>query len=244
MNNIPTVTKNLLIINVLMYLATVVAEQRGVNLSAYLGLHLVTSENFNLAQLVTYMFMHAGFSHLFFNMFAVWMFGRILEQVWGPKKFLVYYLVCGVGAGVIQQVVTGIHCYFALQDVPADLVQLLQTEGAEAMRQGKNYVDATLGGYNAMLNAPTVGASGAVYAILLGFGMIFPNQEMFVFPLPMPIKAKYFVMGYAAIELWSGLANNPADNVAHFAHLGGMIFGLLLILYWRKKNRQNGYYTY
>lgn len=244
MNNIPTVTKNLLIINVLMYLATVVAEQRGINLSAYLGLHLVTSENFNLAQLVTYMFMHGGFQHLFFNMFAVWMFGRILEQVWDPKKFLTYYLVCGVGAGVIQQVVTGIHCYFALQDVPADLMQLLQTEGAEIMRQGKNYVDATLGGYNAMLNGPTVGASGAVYAILLGFGMIFPNQEMFVFPLPMPIKAKYFVMGYAAIELWSGLANNPADNVAHFAHLGGMIFGLLLILYWRKKNRQNGYYTY
>ena len=189
MSTIPTVTKNLLIINVLMFLGTIVAQSYGIDLNNYLGLHFFLAGDFNAAQLITYMFMHGGFTHLFFNMFAVWMFGRILEQVWGPKRFLFYYLACGIGAGLIQELVQYIH-----------------------------------------------------YETVLGFGMLFPNQPMFVFPLPFPIKAKYFVIGYALIELFSGLANNPGDNVAHFAHLGGMIFGFILIMYWRKKDRGNGYY--
>lgn len=242
MNNIPPVTKNLLIINTLMFFGMIVAESYQLDLNRYLGLHFVLSDQFNLAQFITYLFMHGGFSHLFFNMFAVWMFGRILEQVWGPKRFLFYYLLCGIGAGVIQELVTGIS-YFSLQaDVPADVLAKVQQEGYRYLQQGMNYIDPTLGNLNATLNGFTVGASGAVYAILLAFGMIFPDQPMFIFPLPVPIKAKYFVMGYALIELFSGLANNPGDNVAHFAHLGGMIFGFILIIYWRKKDRENGYY--
>ncbi len=226
MNAIPTVTKNLLIINVLAFLATLVAQTYGIDLERYLGLHFFLASDFNVAQLVTYMFMHGGFTHLFFNMFAVWMFGRILEQVWGPKKFLFYYLVCGIGAGFIQEA-----------------VQFIQYETVLAAYDNVNTGSAIVSMQDYLNMMTTVGASGSVYGILLGFGMLFPNQQLFIFPLPIPIKAKYFVIGYALIELYSGLANNPGDNVAHFAHLGGMIFGLILILYWRRKNKgNNGYY--
>lgn len=171
------------------------------------------------------MFMHGGFTHLFFNMFALWMFGRILEQVWGPKRFLFYYLVCGIGAGFIQEIVQYVHYEMVLSAYTS---------------VNTGYSVIPMGEYLNMMT--TVGASGAIYAILLGFGMLFPNQPLFIFPLPFPIKAKYFVIGYALIELYAGFANNPGDNVAHFAHLGGMIFGFILIMYWRKKDRGNGYY--
>jgi Uncharacterized membrane protein (homolog of Drosophila rhomboid) len=222
MNAIPTVTKNLLIINVLAFLATLVAQTYGVDLEHYLGLHFFLASDFNVAQLVTYMFMHGGFTHLFFNMFAVWMFGRILEQVWGPKKFLFYYLVCGIGAGFIQEA-----------------VQFIQYETVLAAYDNVNTGSAIIPMQDYLNMMTTVGASGSVYGILLGFGMLFPNQQLFIFPLPIPIKAKYFVIGYALIELYSGLANNPGDNVAHFAHLGGMIFGVILIMYWKRKNKGN-----
>ena len=226
MNAIPTVTKNLLIINVLAFLATLVAQTYGVDLEHYLGLHFFLASDFNVAQLVTYMFMHGGFTHLFFNMFAVWMFGRILEQVWGPKKFLFYYLVCGIGAGFIQEA-----------------VQFIQYETVLAAYDNVNTGSAIIPMQDYLNMMTTVGASGSVYGILLGFGMLFPNQQLFIFPLPIPIKAKYFVIGYALIELYSGLANNPGDNVAHFAHLGGMIFGVILIMYWKRKNKgTNGDY--
>ena len=221
----PTVTKNLIIINVLVFFGTIVAQRYGLDLTNYLGLHFFLASDFNPAQLITYMFMHGGFTHLFFNMFAVWMFGRILEQVWGPKRFLFYYLACGIGAGLIQELVQYIHYETVLS-------------AYDSVNTGYSIIP--MEEYLNMMT--TVGASGAVYAILLGFGMLFPNQPMFVFPLPFPIKAKYFVIGYALIELFSGLANNPGDNVAHFAHLGGMIFGFILIMYWRKKDRGNGYY--
>ena len=168
---------------------------------------------------------HGGFTHLFFNMFALWMFGRILEQVWGPKRFLFYYLVCGIGAGFIQEIVQYVHYEMVLSAYTS---------------VNTGYSVIPMGEYLNMMT--TVGASGAIYAILLGFGMLFPNQPLFIFPLPFPIKAKYFVIGYALIELYAGFANNPGDNVAHFAHLGGMIFGFILIMYWRKKDRGNGYY--
>ena len=243
MNPLPTVTKNLLIINVLMYLATLAAERYGIDLGDYLGLHFILSDRFNAAQLITYMFMHGSFLHVFFNMFAVWMFGRILEQVWGPKRFLFYYMICGIGAGLIQEVVTGIHYYTLQAGLSPEAIETVMREGANALREYKNFIDPALANLNLTLNSSTVGASGAVYGILLAFGMLFPNERMFIFPLPFPIKAKWFVIGYAVIELYAGLANNPADNVAHFAHLGGMIFGFLLILYWRKKNNgNNGYY--
>ena len=175
--------------------------------------------------LFTYMFMHGGFSHIFFNMFAVFMFGPILEQTWGPKRFLFYYILCGIGAGLIQEGVQYIQYVTEL----SHYAQVNIGTGVIPMEEYLNMMT-------------TVGASGAVYAILLAFGMLFPNNRLFIFPLPFPIKAKFFVIGYAAIELWSGLANSAGDNVAHFAHLGGMLFGLILILYWRKKSNNNGTY--
>ena len=152
-------------------------------------------------------------------------------------------MICGIGAGLIQEVVTGIHYYTLQAGLSPEAIETVMREGANALREYKNFVDPALANLNLTLNSSTVGASGAVYGILLAFGMLFPNERMFIFPLPFPIKAKWFVIGYAVIELYAGLANNPADNVAHFAHLGGMIFGFLLILYWRKKNNgNNGYY--
>lgn len=217
MNNLPTVTKNLLIINLLCFLGTIVARRYGIDVENMLGLHFFLASDFNLAQFFTYMFMHANFSHIFFNMFAVWMFVRVLEQVWGPKRFLTYYLVCGIGAGVIQELVQFIEYTMVWSNY-------------ESVNTGLDIIPMSV-----FLNElTTVGASGAVYGILLAFGMLFPNSQMFVFPIPVPIKAKYFVIGYAALELVLGITGG--DGVAHFAHLGGMLFGLIFIIYWRKKN--------
>ena len=219
MNNLPTVTKNLLIINVLCFFGMLVAKRYGIDVENLLGLHFFLASDFNLSQLISYMFMHANFQHIFFNMFAVWMFGRVLEQVWGPKRFLTYYLICGIGAGLIQELVQYLEYAFTLSNY--DSVNLGIAGGIIPMEEYLNMMT-------------TVGASGAVYGILLAFGMLFPNSQMFIFPLPFPIKAKYFVIGYAVLELLLGLGSN--DGVAHFAHLGGMLFGLILIVYWRKKN--------
>lgn len=213
----PTVTKNLLIINVLCFLGAMVARRYGVDLNDMLGLHFFLVSDFNPAQLITYMFMHANFQHIFFNMFAVWMFGRTLEMVWGPKRFLFYYILCGIGAGLIQEGVQWV-------DYAVNLSQYERVNTGISIISMDEYLNLLT----------TVGASGAVYAILLAFGMLFPNSEMFIFPLPMPIKAKYFVIGYAVLELVLGITGG--DGIAHFAHLGGMLFGLILIIYWRKKN--------
>lgn len=224
----PPITKNLIIINVLVFFGTLVAQRYGIDLDNALSLHFFLASDFNPLQLISYMFMHAGFTHIFFNMFAVFMFGPILERTWGPKRFLLYYLVCGVGAGLIQEGVQYIQ--YAVE--------------------GLAHYDEVNTGYSIIpmeeyLNLMrTVGASGAVYGILLAFGVMFPEERLFIFPLPFPIKAKYFVIGYAVIELFSGIANSSGDNVAHFAHLGGMLFGLMLILYWKKKDRSNGTYYY
>ncbi len=225
MNQLPTITKNLLIINVLCFFGTIVARRYGVDLESMFGLHFFLASDFNPIQLITYMFMHANFEHIFFNMFAVWMFGRTLEAVWGPKRFLIYYMICGIGAGLMQELVQYMEYFFAWSQCTA----VSTSAGIIPMEAFLNQLN-------------TVGASGAVYGILLAFGMLFPNSEMFVFPIPMPIKAKYFVIGYAVIELLLGITGG--DGVAHFAHLGGMLVGFILIIYWRKKNggRQQFYY--
>lgn len=226
MNNLPTVTKNLLISNVLCFFGMLVAKRYGIDVENLLGLHFFLASDFNLSQLISYMFMHANFQHIFFNMFAVWMFGRVLEQVWGPKRFLTYYLICGIGAGLIQELVQYLEYAFTLSNY--DSVNLGIAGGIIPMEEYLNMMT-------------TVGASGAVYGILLAFGMLFPNSQMFIFPLPFPIKAKYFVIGYAVLELFLGLGGG--DGVAHFAHLGGMLFGLILIIYWRKKNGNQQFYS-
>lgn len=226
MNNLPTVTKNLLIINVLCFFGYLVAQRYGIDLNDTFGLHFFLASDFNLAQLVTYMFMHANFQHIFFNMFAVWMFGRTLEHVLGSKRFLTYYMVCGIGAGLVQELVQYIQ-------------YAMEWSHYDSVNTGLSIIPMA-----EFLNMmTTVGASGAVYGILLAFGMLFPETKMFVFPIPFPIKAKFFVIGYAVIELLAGFGSS-GDGVAHFAHLGGMIFGFVLIMYWRKKNRNNGQFYY
>ena len=223
MNNLPTVTKNLLIINVLFFLGTFVAGRYGIDLENLLGLHFFLASDFKLYQLFTYMFMHAGFTHIFFNMFALWMFGRVLENVWGPKRFLIFYLICGLGAGIAQELVQYLEYVFVWSDY-------------QRVNTGTGVI--SMGTFLNELN--TVGASGAIYGVLLGFGMLFPNVPMFVFPIPFPIKAKYFIIGYFVLELVLGIGGS--DGVAHFAHLGGMLVGLILILYWRKKHGNRQYH--
>jgi membrane associated rhomboid family serine protease len=234
--NIPPVVKNLIIINVLMLLATYIIGMRGVDLRPLLGLHFFLSPEFRPFQLVTHIFMHADFWHLFFNMFALWMFGRVLESVWGPKRFFIYYFVTGLGAAALHLFVNFLEFQSLVSKMSPEQVDLVMREGTSIFQQGKNYSDPLMGKLNLLMNIPTVGASGAVYGVLLGFGVLFPNtQLMLLFP-PIPIKAKYFVIGYGLLELYLGLAR-PGSNVAHFAHLGGMLFGYLLIRYWNKNSR-------
>ncbi|MBQ9645281.1 MAG: rhomboid family intramembrane serine protease [Prevotella sp.] len=198
--NIPIVTRNLLIINVLVFLAQMivgpVSDYQVDSITEWCGLRYIFSPGFHVYQFVTYMFLHGGFTHLFFNMFALWMFGCVIENVWGARKFLFYYIVCGIGAGITQEIVQ----FFTM---PGGL---------------------------------TIGASGAIYGILLAFGMIFPNERIFIFPLPVPIKAKWFVVIYAALEVFMAVqaSRSGSDGVAHVAHLGGMLFGFLLIRYWQR----------
>ena len=216
MNNMPTVTKNLLIINFLAFVATWVLELRGIDLTSLLGLHFFLASDFHFYQFVTYMFLHGGLTHIFFNMFALWMFGSVIERVWGPRKFLFYYICCGIGAGFAQELVQ--YANYIMSDLAA--YQYVNT----------GTVQMTTDAYINLWT--TIGASGAVYAILLAFGMIFPNERLFIIPFPFPIKAKWLVMGYIAIELFSAMSG-PGDGVAHMAHLGGMLFGFLLIRYWQ-----------
>lgn len=224
MRNIPIVTRNLLIINIVAYLATLLLSGAGFDLNSFGGLHFFLAEDFHVWQLVTYQFLHGGFTHILFNMFAVWMFGRVIENVWGPKRFLTYYLVCGIGAGLMQEVAQLCSFYIMMsrQDSSLSFFQLMQI--------GKE-LSVQLNGWT------TIGASGAVYAVLLAFGMIFPNERIFIFPLPIPIKAKWFVMFYVVLELFMAF-NSPGDGVAHTAHLGGMLFGFLLIRYWSEPRRK------
>ena len=234
-NTVPPVVKNLIIINVLMLLATFVLQMRGIDLANVLGLHYIESPEFRPYQLVTHMFMHGGLMHLVFNMFALWMFGRVLESVWGPKRFFIYYFVTGLGAAALHTFVNYMEFHYIAAKIAPQDVQAVFSQGAGLLQQGQNWVGPA-GKLNMILNTPTVGASGAVFGILLGFGMLFPNtQLMLLFP-PIPIKAKYFVAGYGAIELFSGITN-PGDNIAHFAHLGGMLFGFFMIRYWNKNTR-------
>lgn len=221
MQKILPITRNLLIINVLCYLLQVVLEARGIDITQWLGLHFVLADQFNVFQLFTYMFLHGSLTHLFFNMFSLWMFGSLIERQLGTKRFLFYYAVCGIGAALCQELWQTAEYYIeGLQNY-----ELVNTGSALIpMAQFLNHWT-------------TIGASGACYGILLAFGMFFPNERIMLLIPPIPMKAKYFVVGYAVIEVLSAYFSN--DNVAHFAHLGGMLLGLLLLLWWRKKAKSS-----
>jgi membrane associated rhomboid family serine protease len=231
--NMPPVVKNLIIINVLFFLVTKIMGQSGTDLYKVLGLYFPASDNFRMHQLFTHMFMHGSIGHIFFNMFALYMFGRVLESVWGPKRFLTFFLVTGLGAAALHILVMFIEYKSAISQISPDQLAYFK----ELAAQGKYIPNTASEKITSLLNTPTVGASGAVFGILLGFGMLFPNtQLMLLFP-PIPIKAKYFVIGYGALELILGLSQ-PGSNVAHFAHLGGMLFGYVMIKYWNKNSKR------
>ena len=232
--SMPPVTKNLIIINVIMLAASwTAASVFNVNLNRVLGLYFPASEYFRPYQVVTHMFMHGGLTHLFFNMFALFMFGRVLESVWGPRRFFIYYMITGLGAALTHEAVNAAQYAKLVSELSSAQLDLIMSEGNNVIMRGQNYVDAASGSLNAVLNIPTVGASGAVFGILLAFGMLFPNtQLMLLFP-PIPIRAKWMVIGYGALELYLALTQ-PGSSIAHAAHLGGMLFGFILIKYWRK----------
>lgn len=231
----PPVVKNLLIINVLMFIGTIVAESKfGIDLTRILGLYYPESSLFRPYQMVSYMFMHGGFMHILFNMFALWMFGSAIENVLGGKRFFLYYFVTGIGAALLNFFVVYLRISSIEASMTAEQIAIVYQEGTNLIQQNMNYQDPSMGALNLLLNISTVGASGSVFGLLLAFGMMFPNSLIYVY-FAIPIKAKWFVVIYGAIELYSGIANSPGDNVAHFAHLGGMLFGFLLLKYWKGK---------
>lgn len=231
---LPPVVKNIILLNVLMWLADFTARSVfGIDLSMILGLYFPKSENFMPLQIVTHMFMHGGFWHLFFNMYALFMFGQVLEQVWGPKRFFIYYMVSGLGAAFIHETVILFQYEKLMNVISPDQLSIVLNEGAEYFKQGKVFTDETMKGLQLLLNTPTVGASGAVFGILLAFGVLFPNTQLMLLIPPIPIRAKYFVLIYGGIELYLAVTQ-PGSNIAHAAHLGGMLFGYILIRYWRK----------
>ena len=243
-NSIPPVTRHLLLLNILIWLISfVLMSTQHFDLNIYLGLHWVKSPDFNPAQIITYMFMHdnSGITHIFFNMFSLYMFGRLLEQVLGGKRYLFYYISTGIGAAVIQMLVIYMQISSVEKLMSPEMVYTVYQQGADLMHQGLTYAQPEMKMLNSLVNAPIVGASGAVFGILLVFGMIFPNIPLYLFFIPVPIKAKYMVIGYGLLELFFGVSGTM-DNVAHFAHLGGMIFGIFIILYWKKKGIISGRY--
>jgi len=223
-SELPEVVKNLLILNGLFFLATVSLSNLGIDLVKILGLHQFQSTDFRPHQLITHLFMHGNFTHLFFNMFALWMFGKILENVWGSKRFLIYYMITGIGAASIHLLISQYQIISISNQIPEMVNLAVEGRYNPSIPISKKLTQ--------LIITPTVGASGAVFGLLLAFGMLFPNALLYLY-FAIPIKAKYFVIGYGLIELYSGISNNPADNVAHFAHLGGMIFGFFLIKYWK-----------
>jgi membrane associated rhomboid family serine protease len=232
--DLPPVVKNIIMLNILLLLATFAAKQvLGIDLNGILGIYFPKSEQFMPIQIITHMFMHGGFWHLFFNMYALYIFGQVLENVWGPKRFFIYYIVTGLGAVLIHESVIAYQYAQLAQNLSPDSLQTVLEEGTKLFKQGQGFADQDMLKLQMLLNTPTVGASGAIFGVLLAFGVLFPNtQLMLLFP-PIPVKAKYLVAFYGALELYLAFSQ-PGSNIAHTAHLGGMLFGYLLIKYWRK----------
>jgi membrane associated rhomboid family serine protease len=233
-SNITPVVKNIIILNVLIFLACFALP----GLHEQVAGHYFASPLFRPWQIFTHMFAHdqKNIMHIFFNMYALVLFGTSLERYWGPKRFLFYYLFAGLGAFGLHEFIN----YLEIQKIEAMLnpeqLRAVYEEGASILQQGKNFSDAGMGSLNFALNIGIVGASGCVFGVLLAFGMLFPNTELMLMFPPIPLKAKWFVIIYGGIELMMALNNAPDDNVAHFAHLGGMIFGFILLKYWQKKD--------
>ena len=250
--------KNILIINGIIFILSDFIGLRSYIIESF-GMRYFHSENFQPYQILTYMWVHGGFGHLFSNMFSVLIFAPILERVWGSKKFLIYYLATGIGAGILY---SGINYYenysfevkvksYEQNPSPESFRKLVLNNSSEYYNQLYDFIDSyeqnpsnsndnlSIAYANDLLkvksDVPMVGASGAVFGILLAFAMLFPNMELMLLFLPIPVKAKYLVLVYGIYELWSEINRMPGDNVAHFAHLGGMLIGYLILKYWKRK---------
>lgn len=268
---LPVVTKNIIIINAIMYVFKLVMQQQNVDLDDLLGLHYFLAPAFKPHQFITYIFMHGSFQHILFNMLGVYIFGQVLEQVWGPKRYLIFYILTGLGAALAQYVVIHFEIGSMLDSIAYVQNNLTQTNIKNLMEdpafyhnlRGSSDFETFIQQYNAaaaensskalslasqflldyknqFLNAKViVGASGSLFGLLGAFGMLFPNRELYLYFL-FPIKAKWLVIAYGAFELFSGFRNDPMDNVAHFAHLGGLLVGIIIVLIW-KKDKQHFY---
>jgi membrane associated rhomboid family serine protease len=232
-NQLPVVTKNIILINILLFIGCMAIPAIEEPLTGY----YFGCDAFRVWQIITHMFMHGNFTHLFMNMFGVYMFGALLESYWGAKKFLNYYLICGLGAFALHQLINYIEIRHLMSLLPSELVDSVLSEGRNVLMEGKNFADDTAGKLNIAINVGLVGASGCLFGLLIAYGMLFPNSELMLLFLPFPIKARYFVLGYGAIELLLALADRQGDNVAHYAHLGGMLIGYIILKYWQKQGR-------
>lgn len=228
---IPVVTKNIIIISVIMFALTMLAQSRGIDLTKYFGLHYYLASDFKPHQFITYIFMHGSLMHIFFNMFGVFIFGQVLEQVWGPKRYLIFYIITGLGAALAQYVVM----HFQAGEIIAWYNERIELPGISSDIKSQLIENK----FNDLNRLIVVGASGSLFGLLGAFGMLFPNQELRLYFF-IPVKAKWLVIGYGAIELISGWRNDPLDNVAHFAHIGGLLIGVIIVLIWRK-NRNHFY---
>lgn len=225
---LPVVTKNIIIINVLMFLFTLVLGGQGIDLSRYFGLHYYLASDFKPHQFITYIFMHGSFQHILFNMLGVYVFGQVLEQVWGPKRYLIFYILTGLGAALAQYVIMHFEISRVLEAVNQDLMSPDFSAAAKAqlIERKSDYLNGQV----------IVGASGSLFGLLGAFGMLFPNRELLIYFL-FPVKAKWLVIAYGAFELFSGIQNDPMDSVAHFAHIGGLLVGIIIVLIWRKDQK-------
>ena len=224
---LPTIIKNLIIINALIFLAQMALGDRlESKMFDLLALHTWQSPLFKPWQFITYMFLHGSFDHIFFNMLALWIFGSVLENLWGPKRFLIFYFTCGLGAALCHMIVL----YFEMQPF-VNYFNSLSFEEQQTLLSRSNFP----------LYQPTLGASGAIFGCLAAFGYLFPNDRIFLLFPPIPIKAKWFVTGYIVLELFQALRHSAGDTVAHIAHLGGAVFGLALVYFWNKTNRRRFY---
>lgn len=234
---LPPVVKNIIMINVLMLLASYASQSVfEIDLNSRLGLYFPKSEQFMPLQIITHIFMHGGLWHLFFNMYALYIFGQVLENVWGPKRFFIFYIVCGLGAALTHESVIAFQYNQLAQGLSTENLQMVINEGSVLFKQGQGFTDPDMLKLQWLLNTPTVGASGAIFGVLLAFGVLFPNTQLMLLIPPIPIRAKYFVIIYGAIELYLALTQ-PGSNIAHAAHLGGMLFGYMLIRYWQKTTK-------
>jgi len=241
LNNIPQVTKNLLLLNILMFVLTFVFQQQGINLTSMLGAHYVNSPLFKPYQIITHFFMHGDIWHIVFNMFALVMFGGFLERLWGPKRYFILYISAALGAFALYNAMGVYEIMQLKKQLGAMGVDLHQINALLEQGQYYDHVNSVLDAYNEKCLTPMIGASGAVFGITAAFAILFPNTELQLLFPPIPIKAKFLIGGYFIYEVYRSIYQVQGDNIAHLAHVGGAIVGAILVLVWRKKDKTNFY---